>query len=243
VTQELLRLEQIRAGYGDREPVLLDVNLTVHEGEALGIVGMNGAGKSSLMKVISGSLRPRSGNVVFAGRNVSSLKTADRARLGIVLLPEGHRVIRPLTVHENLEIAVMALSPARVRDRLREILPVVHELFPILRERRDLPAGVLSGGEQQMLSIARAMVQRPRLLLLDEPSLGLAPVVIDRIYSSLGMLRERGMSLLIVEQNSDRVAGACSRLLVLRDGRVVDQGGVHEISGSRLHTAYFGATA
>ncbi|TCB97222.1 ABC transporter ATP-binding protein [Micromonospora zingiberis] len=236
----LLQVTDLAVGYGNREPVLRDITLTLEAGEVLGVVGMNGAGKTTLMRALSGSLRPRSGTIHFDGKPIGGVNTADLARRGLVLLPEGHRVLRPLTVDENLEIATMALRRGRVRRRLREVRALVYELFPILEQRRTQLAGLLSGGEQQMLSLARAIVQNPRVLLLDEPSLGLAPLIIDRIYQSLDSLRHQGISMLIVEQNSERVSTACDRLIVLRDGQVSAAGPPAELQGSRLHHAYFG---
>jgi ABC-type branched-subunit amino acid transport system ATPase component len=143
-------------------------------------------------------------------------------------------------VQENLELAAMSLNRRKVRARLDDSLGLVHELFPVLADRRSQLAGLLSGGEQQMLSVSRAIIQNPKLLLLDEPSLGLAPLVIDKIYESLDAFRERGVSMLIVEQNSERVAKACTRLAVLREGRVTAIGAPDELTGSVLNTAYFG---
>jgi branched-chain amino acid transport system ATP-binding protein len=240
MTAPLLQVTDLTVGYGRREPVLRDVSLTLEPGAILGLVGLNGAGKTTLMRAISGGLRPRSGEVLFEGRPISGVRTADLARRGVVLLPEGHRVLRPLTVKENLEIATMALRRSRVRKRLDEVQELVYELFPILRERRGQLAGLLSGGEQQMLSVARAIIQAPRVLLLDEPSLGLAPLIVDRIYGSLESLRSQGISMLIVEQNSERVASAADRLIVLREGRIAAEGSPEELQGPRLHAAYFG---
>jgi branched-chain amino acid transport system ATP-binding protein len=242
MSEPLLEVADMTVSYGGLEPVLYNIDLAVQPGEAVGVIGMNGAGKSTMLKAISGLLRPRSGAIRFEGEDVLRQSCAHRARRGIVMLAEGHRVIRPLTVRQNLETAANTLLPTRLRKRLDEILPVIHEMFPILEQRSKQPAGLLSGGEQQMLSISRALVQQPRLLLLDEPSLGLAPLIIDRIYNSFAALRERGISLLVVEQNSDRVAKACSRLLVLRDGRVVDSLDSEVLDADRLHAAYFGST-
>jgi len=236
----LLLAADLTVAYGPGEPILRNINLTLDEGEILGLVGMNGAGKTTLMRTLSGSLRPRSGDLRFVGKDIAGIRTADLARRGIVILPEGHRVLRPLTVEENLQISTMALRRGRVRSRLAPALDLVYDLFPILRDRRNQLAGLLSGGEQQMLSLARAIVQNPKVLLLDEPSLGLAPRIVDRIYDSLESLRTRGMSMLIVEQNSERVAQACNRLVVLRDGRISAQGSPIELRGERLNAAYFG---
>ena len=240
MNRPLLEVESIVVGYGPREPVLREISLTLDAGEILGLVGMNGAGKTTLMRSLSGGLHPRSGRIVFDGRDIGRAGTPELARRGIVVLAEGHRVIGPLTVDENLRLATMALRAGRVRARLAATLPAIHEMFPVLKDRRNQLAGLLSGGEQQMLSIARAMVQQPRLLLLDEPSLGLAPLIIDRIYEAAEALRSRGISLLIVEQNSDRVAKACTRLIVLREGRITAAGSPDELTGGRLNTAYFG---
>ncbi len=236
----LLEVRDLTVGYGKHEPVLHSVNLTVGDGDLVGVVGMNGAGKTTLMRAVSGGLRPRSGEILFEGRPIGSTNTADLARRGVVILPEGHRVIRPLTVEENLEIATMRLRRRLVRRRIDDARELVYDLFPILADRRSQLAGLLSGGEQQMLSLARAIIQKPRLLLLDEPSLGLAPLIIERIYESLGSLRSQGISMLVVEQNSERVAKACVRMIVLRDGRVVAEGSPDELRGTQLTTAYFG---
>jgi len=240
VTAPLLQIEQLVAGYRRGPAALNDVSLTLRSGQLLGVVGANGAGKSTLMRSIAGGLRPRSGSITYEGESIRGVATADLARRGIVLLSEGHRTIRPLTVDENLQVAAMAVLPGRVRKRVNDMLPVIREMFPILKERRSQLAGLLSGGEQQMLSIARAMIQRPRLLLLDEPSLGLAPVVVERIYGSFRSLQEQGVSMIIVEQNSTRIARACSSLIVLRNGRVTAEGAADEIQGGRLREAYFG---
>jgi branched-chain amino acid transport system ATP-binding protein len=240
MSQALLEVSGLTVGYGGRQPVLHDVSLTLHEGGMLGLVGMNGAGKTTLMRTLSGSLKPYAGDVQFLGTSTAGVTTPDLARQGVVLLPEGHRVLRTLTVEENLQIATMQLRRGRVRDRLDAARPLIYELFPILGERRGQLAGLLSGGEQQMLSIARAIVQEPRLLLLDEPSLGLAPLIVDRIYEALAKLRASGMSMLVVEQNSERVARHCDQLIVLRDGRIGARGAPAELRGTALTEAYFG---
>jgi branched-chain amino acid transport system ATP-binding protein len=240
MSASVLEVRNLTVAYGQRKPVLHGIDLTVGTGEILGLVGMNGAGKSTLMTALSGGLRPREGQILFQGKDIAGKGTAELARAGVVLLAEGHRVIRPLTVEENLEIATMALSRTKVNKRLNEVRGLIHELFPVLTERKNQLAGLLSGGEQQMLSVARAIVQDPKLLLLDEPSLGLAPMIIDRIYQSLRALKDQGISMLIVEQNSERVAKACSRLVVLRDGIIAAEGDPGILRGEQLTTAYFG---
>ncbi|MDQ7907487.1 ABC transporter ATP-binding protein [Phytohabitans sp. ZYX-F-186] len=236
----LLEARDLSVSYGRLEPVLRHVSLALRPGEILGLVGMNGAGKTTLMRALSGGLKARSGEVLFQSASIQGRTTATLARAGLVILPEGHRVIRPLTVDENLELSTMSLGRGRVRARLNATRELVYGLFPILRERRHQLAGLLSGGEQQMLSLARAIVQDPKVLLLDEPSLGLAPMVIDRIYESLGSLRDKGISMLIVEQNSQRVAKTCDRLIVLREGVIAAEGSPDMLAGDRLQAAYFG---
>jgi branched-chain amino acid transport system ATP-binding protein len=235
----ILEITGLVVAYGRAEAVIKSLDLTIDRGEALGLVGMNGAGKSTLLRAISGQLHPRAGRVLFEGEDISSARLSELPRKGLVLLPEGHRVLRNLTVRENLEIATMALRPAEVRRRLNETLPLVHEMFPVLADRSKQVAGLMSGGEQQMLSISRALIQKPKLLLLDEPSLGLAPLIIDRIYESLSVLRERGIAMLIVEQNSDRVVRATNRMVVLRDGSITAEGESASLDASTIHAAYF----
>ena len=236
-----LEVRDVTVGYGKNEPVLHDISIVLAQRSILGVVGMNGAGKSTLMRTVAGMLRPRAGEVLFEGRRIDGRHTAGLARGGVVLLPEGHRVLRPLTVRENLRIATMSLSPRKVRNRVDEAEGLIYDLFPILERRSSQLAGLMSGGEQQMLSIARAIMQRPKVLLLDEPSLGLAPRVIGEIYAALGRLRETAdLAMLIVEQNSDRLAEHCEELVVLRDGRVSWVGPSGELDAGRLHAAYFG---
>jgi branched-chain amino acid transport system ATP-binding protein len=236
----ILEIDGLVARYGRGPAALTDISLTLEHGRLLGVVGANGAGKSTLMRSIAGGLKPASGTIAFEGESTRGASIATLARRGIVLLSEGHRTIRPLTVDENLQVAAMAVRPRRVRSRVNDMLPVIHDMFPILKERRKQLAGLLSGGEQQMLSVARAMVQRPRLLLLDEPSLGLAPLIVERIYTSFHQLKEQGVSMIVVEQNSTRIAKACSSLIVLRNGRVTAAGAADDLQGGRLHEAYFG---
>jgi branched-chain amino acid transport system ATP-binding protein len=235
----LLELDGVSAGYRSGQDVLHDVSLSVEPGSTYGVVGMNGAGKSTLLKVAAGLMSSSAGQVRFEGRALSG-NVAENSRRGLVLLPEGHRVLGPLTVRENLEVATGCLRPSAVRRRLAEQLPLVFELFPVLADKRDQRAGLLSGGQQQMLSLSRALVQRPKVLLLDEPSLGLAPVVIDAIYRSIGVLSGLGMALVVVEQNIDRVVRACSTLTVLRHGDVSLTAAGGGADSASIRSAYFG---
>lgn len=236
----ILEMRGLRAGYGAATDVLADIDLTVQTGEAIGVLGANGAGKSTLLKVLAGLLPARAGDIRLAGTPLPNQSAAARLRRGIVLLPEGHRVIRTLSVEENLRLAAISRWPRGVKSHLAQTLPQIYELFPILHERRRQLAGYLSGGEQQMVGLGRALVSSPSLLLLDEPSLGLAPVVIDRIYESLRRLRGTGLSLLIVEQNHARLDGLCDRMHVLRLGQIVlSTDGAH-LDERALRKAYFG---
>jgi len=236
----LLEINGLRSGYGSATDVLHDVSLSIEAGTAVGVVGANGAGKSTLLKTLAGLVPVRSGDVLLDGTPLKRERPDARLRRGIVLLPEGHRVMRTLTVEENLRLAAISRWPGGVHARLDEVLPTVYELFPVLHERRRQLAGLLSGGEQQMVSIGRALVSKPRLLLLDEPSLGLAPVVIDRIYESLRMLRETGLSLLVVEQNLGRLNALCDRLHILRLGEVTLSANGGDLSEDAIKNAYFG---
>ncbi|WP_269304980.1 ABC transporter ATP-binding protein [Aeromicrobium sp. HA] len=236
----LLTAKDLRSGYGSATDVLMGLDLEVGEGAAVGVVGANGSGKSTLLKTVAGLVPLRSGELTFGGVPLTRERADARLRRGIVLLPEGHRVMRTLSVEENLRLAAISRWPSGVKSRLDEVLPTVFDLFPVLHERRKQMAGLLSGGEQQMVSIGRALVSKPRLLLLDEPSLGLAPVVIDRIYGSLDTLRQTGLSLLVVEQSLNRLNALCDQLHILRLGEVTLSAKGGELSEDAIKNAYFG---
>jgi len=236
----LLEVAGVCAGYGAATDAIADVSLTLGAGQAVGVLGANGAGKSTLLKVLGGLLPARRGQVRLDDAVLPREGAAQRMRRGVVLLPEGHRVLRSLTVEENLRLAAISYWPRRTRSHLRSVLPEVYDLFPVLAERRDQLAGFLSGGEQQMLSLGRALVARPRVLLLDEPSLGLAPVVIERIYDALRQLRSDEISILVVEQNADRLSGLCDEVHVLQLGRVVASMRGDQVDQDVLRAAYFG---
>jgi branched-chain amino acid transport system ATP-binding protein len=211
----VLELRDLRVSYG-RVEVVHGVDLTVAEGEVVGLIGPNGAGKTSILRALCGLRRPSAGKVEFRRRAITGLAPEKIAGLGIALVPEGRQVFKTLTVGENLRLAAGEAgreAPSRVLERL-----------PILAERSDQPADRLSGGEQQQLAIARALVRTPRLLVLDEPSLGLAPKMIETIYELLGELRGEGLAMLLVEQNAARTIDFCDRSLVLSGGLVRAQG-------------------
>jgi branched-chain amino acid transport system ATP-binding protein len=230
----VLELREIKVAY-DGVEVVHGVDLSLARGEAMGIIGPNGAGKSSVLRAICGLVRPSSGEVLFEGRILNGMAPEQIARLGLALIPEGRHVFKTLTVEENLRLA------GRSNGEGGTAMELTLKRFPILRERAREHADRLSGGEQQQLAIARALLGQPRLLILDEPSLGLAPKTIDLIYELLGELREEGTTMLLVEQNAARTIDFCDRCLVLGSGRVRVQGGREELRGdSDLVRAYLG---
>lgn len=235
----LLEVDGITAGYG-ASTVLHDVSLSVGAGEAVGVLGANGAGKTTLMRVICGQVRPRRGSVTLDGRRLGRSSTSARVRRGLVLVAEGHEVIGSLTVAENLALGAFRFWPGRSSRVLREVEPLVYETFPVLQRRQKQLAGLLSGGEQQMLAIARALMAKPRVLLLDEPSLGIAPIVVEEIYERLDVLRGQELAIVVVEQNSDLAAMFCDRLNVLRLGALAleDVPG-DQLDDAALRAAYF----
>jgi branched-chain amino acid transport system ATP-binding protein len=216
----VLRVEDLRVNYG-RVPALKGVSLEVREGEIVGLVGPNGAGKSTLLSAVFGLLQPASGRIELEGRSLVGLAPERIVRLGLGLVPEGRHIFNTLTVAENLEVGATGRA---VRAGLSEDLARIFERFPVLERYAKAPAGRLSGGEQQQLAIARALLSRPRLMLLDEPSLGLAPVVIDLVFDVLGELREEGVTILLVEQNAARAIELADRSYVLRTGEVALSG-------------------
>lgn len=234
----MLEVRQLTAGYG-RLTALKGIDLTVREGETVFVVGPNGAGKSTLLKAVSGLLAASGGHVTFRGSALNGKTPEQICRSGLCLIPEGRHIFKSLTVAENLRVGLLIRKDSAAVQQ--DDLQVVLETFPILRERYHGIAGYLSGGEQQQLAIARAILQRPSLLMIDEPSLGLAPLVIDQVYENLKRLNETGLTLLIVEQSTGRIMDLASRIYVLRNGKIVLHGTPAELSdGDQLDAAYFG---
>jgi branched-chain amino acid transport system ATP-binding protein len=215
----MLEVRDLRVAYRSVE-VVHGVDIDVAAGEVVGLIGPNGAGKTSILRALCGLQRPNGGTVEFAGRPITGLATEEIARLGVALVPEGRQVFKTLSVEENLRLAVgrAGVSMASVIDR-----------FPILSERAGQRADRLSGGEQQQLALARAMVGRPKILLLDEPSLGLGPKMIETTYELLGELRGDGVTMLVVEQNAARTIEFCDRTMVLSGGRIRAEGSRQEL--------------
>jgi branched-chain amino acid transport system ATP-binding protein len=216
----MLEIQDLDAAYSE-VTILRGVNVTLAKGESVAVIGANGAGKSSLLRVISGLLRPRRGAVLFDGARVDQLPPYDIAALGIAHVPEGRRVLPEMTVEENLELGAYLPGP---KARRRQSLAWVYQIFPRLAERRYQRAGTLSGGEQQMLAVGRGLMLRPRLLMLDEPSLGLAPLVVATTFEKIAEVRKEGIAILLVEQNVQRALALADRGYVLEGGQVVLQG-------------------
>jgi branched-chain amino acid transport system ATP-binding protein len=213
--EPLLVLEGVEVRYG-AVPALRDVSLEVGEGELVGLIGPNGAGKSTTLHAIMGAAPLHAGAIRLDGRPLAGLPPEEVARAGVALVPEGRRVYGGFTVEENLRLGLAARGGGDGEAALAEVF----ELFPILRERRRDDAGVLSGGQQQQLAIGRALVAGPRLLLLDEPSLGLAPAIVDAVFAALASIRERGVTVLLVEQRARRTCAFADRTYVLAGGEV-----------------------
>ncbi len=233
----MLRVEQLSFAYGDLR-VLWDVDLEVQEGEIVSVLGGNGAGKSTLLRNVSRLLRPAGGKVEFQGADLRRMRPHQVVGLGIVHVPEGRRIFPELTVIENLRMG--SFLPAARRDRARN-LERVFALFPRLAERRGQLGGTLSGGEQQMLAIARGLMANPRLLLLDEPSLGLSPLLSRNIFEVIGTINQQGTTVLLVEQNVYQSLRVSSRAYVLETGRVVLTGtGQELLANAHVKKAYLG---
>lgn len=222
-----LQVQNLHAGYG-KVPVLRDVSFEVGEREVVAIIGPNGAGKTTLLKTISGLIKPSSGEIRFRGQSIGGLASHDVAKAGISHIPEGRRLFDNMTVMENLLMGAYAK-----RDNLKEgILDEVFEMFPILKEREKQKAKDLSGGQKQMLAVGRGLVSKPVLLMLDEPSLGLAPILVDATYDKLQALKDRGLTVLLIEQNVNYALELASRAYVLENGRIVMEGSSEELAKS-----------
>jgi branched-chain amino acid transport system ATP-binding protein len=217
----VLDVVKLNAGYG-AVSVLYDVSFQVKEGDKIAVIGPNGAGKSTLLNTLSGIVPPRAEKVDFDGRSLIGMAPYRISRLGLLQVPEGRQVIGPLSVEENLELGALAARDRKV-DPHAEMLHVFRT-FPRLEERRKQEAGSLSGGEQQMLAIGRAMMGKPRILLLDEPSLGLAPVIVDVVFDALTRLNREGLTLVLVEQNARRALEITDFAFVLEQGRIAHRG-------------------
>lgn len=236
----LLRVENLEVRYGGIR-ALRGLSLSIEPGEIVIVTGPNGAGKSTLMNSLAGLIKPQGGSIWLDGENITHRAAERIARLGLSMVPEGRHVFGAMTVLENLRIGMGARSDMRSAPL---DLDYVMDLFPLLRERAHTQSGLLSGGQQQMLVIARGLMTAPRLLAIDEPSLGLAPLITDQVYDALLRLRrERALTLLIVEQSATRAAMVGARMLMLREGQVVLSGDPRTMSAQEIERAYFGYEA
>jgi branched-chain amino acid transport system ATP-binding protein len=226
MSTELLRIARLAGGYGDLQ-VLWDIDLCVQPGEYVAVLGSNGAGKSTLLKTIAGVLRSMTGSIVFDGTDVTALKAAARVRQGISLVPEGKRLFSGLTVKENLMMGAFSrTNPTEIQRGFESVL----ELFPPLRVKLGQIAGTLSGGEQQMCSVGRALMGKPRLLLVDELSFGLSPMLADRLFSTLSKINEEGTTIVLVEQDVVAALRYAHRAYVIAGGRIVREGPSEELA-------------
>jgi branched-chain amino acid transport system ATP-binding protein len=235
----LLEIRNLRAGYGAIN-VLWDVDLSIGSRQATAIIGPNGAGKSTLLKTVMGLVAPSQGDILLGGQSLARTRTWDMAAHGVVLVPEGRMVFRDMSVEENL---VLGAFPKARRAALARNLEHAYELFPKLKERRRQLAGSLSGGEAQMVALARGLMVEPRMLLVDEPSLGLAPVIVQEIFATLQRLKAEGVTLVLVEQNTHLALGVADRVCMMRSGRVVMDKPASEVDVDRLHESYFSMEA
>jgi len=236
----LLEISGLRAGY-EESVVLEDVSLSIGSGEVVTLLGANGAGKTTTMRAITGLIAPSGGTIVFDGQDLLRARPERRVDLGIALCPEGRQVFPNMSVAENLLLGSFC---RHARARRAEMLEQVYHLFPRLTERREQKAGLMSGGEQQMLAIGRALMACPRLLLLDEPSLGLSPKMVQLVFGSIVTIAEAGMSILIVEQNAQAAFGVARRGYVLAQGRIAASGTIAELARSGLvEQAFMGIEA
>jgi branched-chain amino acid transport system ATP-binding protein len=237
MAEPMLRVEGVETFYGAIQ-ALRGVDIEVNRGEIVTLIGANGAGKSTLLMTICGSPRARAGRVVFEGRDITRLPTFEIVRSGVAQVPEGRRIFARMSVYENLQMGATFADPQHFGQDIERVFT----LFPRLKERRDQRGGTLSGGEQQMLAIGRALMSRPRLLLLDEPSLGLAPLIVKQIFDIIGAIaREEGVTVFLVEQNAHRALNLADRGYVMVNGRITLSGGGKELlANDEVRSAYLG---
>lgn len=237
MTRPLVTVDRLQAGYG-QVIALNDFSCTVEDGAITALVGSNGAGKTTFLRCVSGLLPARSGSVHFDGEDITALPSNERVERGMVMVPEGRMIFSDFTVEENLKIGSILQRAQKYRE---QGIAEAYELFPRLKERRHQAGGTLSGGEQQMLAVARGLMARPRILLLDEPTLGLAPIVADLIFETVIRLRDKGLTLLIVEQNVTRTLEVANQAFVLENGEGVLAGRAADLMDDpRVRESYLG---
>ncbi len=236
----MLQLENVEVYYG-KIHALKGISLVVNQGELVALIGSNGAGKSTTLRTISGLLRPRHGSVTYNGTRLDKVPPHQIVKMGLAQCPEGRHIFARLTVQENLRLGAVTRRDSAEIERSRE---EVYQLFPRLKERATQIAGTLSGGEQQMLAIGRSLMSAPRLLVLDEPSLGLAPLLVEQIFETIGNLRTRGVTILLVEQNARQALAIADRAYVMETGKIVLSGIAAELqTNPQVEHAYLGGVA
>jgi branched-chain amino acid transport system ATP-binding protein len=235
MTDKILEIDNIKVRYSGL-PVLQGISLQVSQGETVCVLGANGAGKSTLLRAVMGTQHAFEGRIRFEGREIQKLETEKIIRLGIIYVPEEKMLFGPLSVEENLYLGAYILSDPR---QVRQNLKFVYTLFPKLKERQNQPAATLSGGEQQMVAIGRGLMSRPRILMLDEPSLGLAPLLVDEVFDTIRKLKKEGMTILLVEQNVREALDLADRGYVLQTGRIVGRGSGRELLESDMFREAF----
>ncbi|MBM3362831.1 MAG: ABC transporter ATP-binding protein [Betaproteobacteria bacterium] len=232
----MLEARDLSVSYG-RTQAVQSLSLKVQEGEIVTVLGANGAGKTSLLKALQGMVRPAAGQVLFKGQSILGHSAARRVGEGLVMVPEGRQIFVSLTVHDNLLMGAYTR-----KDRIEAEIDAIYQRFPNLAARRDMPASVLSGGEQQMLAIGRALLSKPALMMLDEPSLGLSPLLVKALFKLIGDLNREGLSILLVEQNTHMALATAHRAYVLELGRLVLQGDASTLADDpRMAEAYLGS--
>ena len=235
----MLKIRNLEAGYGKLK-VLKDIWMHVKKGQIVTIIGANGAGKTTLLSAISGMIRPTSGEILFEDREISSMVAQKIPALGCVMVPEGRQIFAALSVEENLILGGHCLKP-KGKKTIENQLRHQYELFPILEERKNQYAGTLSGGEQQMLAMGRALMSKPSLIMMDEPSTGLAPLIVQAIFEVIVKMREEGRTVLLVEQNAKAALGIADRGYVLETGKIILQGPASDLLANRdVQRAYLG---
>jgi branched-chain amino acid transport system ATP-binding protein len=235
MNQPILEIDNIKVRYSGL-PVLQGISITVNPGETVSVLGANGAGKSTLLRAIMGTQPVFEGRIAFKTREIQALRTEEIVRLGIVCVPEEKMLFSPLSVEENLYLGAYVLDD---RDQIQRNLEFVYNLFPKLYERRSQPASTLSGGEQQMVAIGRGLMSRPQVLMLDEPSLGLAPILVDEVLDTVRKLKAEGITILLVEQNVREALDLADRGYVLQTGRIVGEGSGRELLESDIFREAF----
>lgn len=232
---KLLEIESLRAGYGSIN-VLWDLSLSIEEGKLTCILGPNGGGKTTLLRAIMGLVKTETGRVLYQGRDRTNAPTWDMVADGVAMIPEGRMVFRDMSVADNL---LMGAFPKKCRANAPKNLQMVYDMFPRLYERRDQLAGALSGGEAQMLAMGRGLMEEPKLILVDEPSLGLAPVVVDEVMGILDRLKREGLTIVLVEQNTNKALKIADHVYLVRGGKVVLSETADSVDLGRLHDLYF----